>query len=143
MTTTAPDTTTTTVDVTTTTPTTHSQTSRETTTRETTTAEYVRPLDYDLRIANYPENETEIAVTIEAVNESNASAVFDRTVTLASDGSKEFDIDFPRAGTYRVSASVAGQNATFDWDVRTENPDSGASVVVDRDGGIRINLVAI
>ena len=106
-----------------------------------TTVTYNQDVGYEVRASNADATAKNLVVTI--TPENGSTPVFDDSMHLAPDESREFDFEFPHAGTYEVTVEVGNETLTRDWEVPSRDPDAGLSVSVAEDGEVHVGLHAI
>lgn len=111
-----------------------------TTERRTTTVDYTRGLPYELRIANYREERVEVSIRIEA---DNGTAIYNDTVTISSNTTKEYNVTFPETGSYEIIANTTTNAESSQWRVVSKDPDEAASVVLAKDGEMHVSVQTI
>lgn len=114
-------------------------TTRETT--RTTTATYNQDVGYEVRASNA--NGTAKNVTVRIAPENDSTPVFEESMTLSPNESREFDVEFPHAGAYEVTVEVGDETLTRRWKISVRDPDHGLSVYVAQDGEVHVGFVAI
>lgn len=105
----------------------------------TTTVSYTEGIEDDLRISNFRNQSQTVAVN---VTDGNGTAVFELSVTVATDGNATFDFSYPGGGTYVVTAVVGDESASQTYGVQSSDPGSEIGIVL-LDDGIRIDEVAV
>lgn len=121
--------------------TTERQTTAETTTeRQTTTIDYTRGLPHELRIANYRDEKVEVSVRIEA---DNGTAIYNDTIAISPNTTKEYNLTFPETGSYEVTANTTANTESSQWRVVSKDPDGAASIVLAKDGELHVSVEMI
>lgn len=116
-------------------------TATETTTeRQTTTVNYNKGLPYELRIANYREEKAEVSIRIEV---DNGTAIYNDTVTISVNTTKEYNLTFPETGSYEIIANTTTNTESSQWRVVSKDPDGAASIVLAKDGELHVSVEMI
>lgn len=113
----------------------------ETTTNQpSTTTKTTDNLPYELWVANYGEEKTEIIITIQA---DNGTAIYNDTVVLSSNSTEKLNLTFPRRGSYKIIAKTKTSYKTRSWNVKAKDPVGAASVVLTNDGKLYVDIKVI
>lgn len=115
-------------------------TTETTTEQQTTTVDYTQGLPYELRIANYREEKAEVSIRIEA---DNGTAIYNDTVTISANTTKEYNVTFPETGSYEIIANTTTNTESSQWRVVSKDPDEAASIVLAKDGELHVAIETI
>jgi ABC-type glycerol-3-phosphate transport system substrate-binding protein len=108
-------------------------------TATTTTISYTEGIETDLRISNSQNQSQTVKVDVTA---ENGTVVFEEEVSVGPDESLTFNISYPGAGTYAVTAVAGNESAVHEYDIQSSDPGTRIGVVLVEDG-IRIDEEAV
>lgn len=111
-----------------------------TTEQQTTTNENTKNLPYELRVANYGEEKAEVDITIQAENGTN---IYNSTVIISGNSTKEFNLTFPETGSYNITANTTTSRKNQSWNVKAKDPAGAASIVITKDGELHVDIKVI
>ena len=97
-------------------------------------------LPYELWVANYGDEKTDIRVLIRS---GDGLTAFNKTLSVPENTSKKINLTFPETGTYEIVATTSSTKETRSWDVDTTDPSEAASVVLTSDGELHVDLKVI
>jgi len=112
----------------------------ETTAAPTTTKGVFGSIEEELKVQNYLDSTERVRVEIRS---DNGTVVFDRTLQMDENSSREFDFEFPHTGAYTVAVNTSLGNETRTWDVTRRNPTVAMTVVLIGDDELHVGVEAI